>query len=65
MTSEEMLETLNDYGGDAASDFNDESMGWFGWFISDGYLTVTFRQDGSESAVLATWQLVPVMEIRS
>jgi len=55
-----MLQTLNEYGEDVASDYNDaeEVMGWFGWSIDDDHiLTVTFRDD-NDNEDKVRWKLV-------
>jgi len=62
-----MLQTINEYGEDAASDYNDsdEVMGWFGWSIDDSAgpgqytLTITFKSDDAETDS-AQWRLVPM-----
>jgi hypothetical protein len=57
-----MLQVLNEYGEDAASDYNDgeDVMGWFGWSINDEHiLTVTFRDEDGEPDS-AQWRLVPI-----
>ena len=67
MTPEEMLETLNEYGDESGSDFNDGDLnGWFGWGVEDGTLTVTYEPsegDGPGPAQTAKWKLVAVSEL--
>lgn len=64
MTPDEMLANLDMQGGDAGSDFNDgDLMGWFGWRVHDGVLTVTYEPsegDGPGPEQSASWRLVPV-----
>lgn len=66
MTPGEMLSNLDMEGGDAGSDFNDgDLMGWFGWRVTDGVLTVTYEPEddgGPGPKSSASWRLVPVEE---
>lgn len=60
MTSQKMLEHLNDAGDDSGSDFHDGLDGWFGWNVKDGVLTITFDHHNINDT--ASWRLVPIGE---
>lgn len=53
-----MLETLSEHGQDAGSDYNDSDdvMGYFGWSIAGGVLTVTHEPD-DDVVVVRRWRL--------
>jgi hypothetical protein len=63
MTIDDILQTLNEHGQDAASDYNDGEnvMGYFGWSVetSARILVITFEPDDGERQVVA-FQLTEV-----
>jgi hypothetical protein len=66
MQPQDMLGTLNEYGEEAGSDFNDgdDVMGWFSWSVTgEGrtrQLTITYTPGAGGAKQTATWVLVPV-----
>ena len=62
MNREKLLANLHETGLNEGADFNDALLGWFGWRVDGGILTVHFDDDDTAQRSEASWRLVPIQE---